>query len=63
MKSKQSSTSADEADIKLMVDKTIERGSMTEEQVLTLGISRESYLRNAAAVAARVRASGHEFAA
>jgi hypothetical protein len=63
MKNRQHLASTDETDIKLMVDKTIERGSMTEEQVLALGVSRESYLRNAPAVAARVRASGHEFAA
>ncbi|CAN7429050.1 hypothetical protein LJR251_002729 [Rhizobium rhizogenes] len=56
-------SAADERDIKLVVDTTIERGSMTEAQVLALGVSRESYLRNGPEIAARLRARNIQFAA
>ncbi len=56
-------SAADEHDIRLVVDTTIERGSMTEAQVMSLGISRESYLRNSAEIAARIRARNVQFAA
>lgn len=61
MKSKSVLSVADERDIALVVDKTIERGSMTEDQVLALGVSRESYQRNSAAIAARIRSSEMQF--
>lgn len=53
----------DERDIDLVVAKTIERGSMSDEQALALGISPESLARNRNKIAARIRASSMEFAA
>ncbi len=62
MKTSTASTE-DKRDIKLAVDKIVERGSMSDEQILDLGISPESLARNRHAIAAGVRASGMQFAA
>lgn len=63
MKPKSDTAAADARDIQLMVKLTLERGSLTKEQVLKAGISEESFHRNFAAVAAAVRAADMEFAA
>ncbi|NTG20030.1 hypothetical protein G6L00_06180 [Agrobacterium rhizogenes] len=63
MKTKSETTATDARDIQLMVKLTLERGSMTKEQVLNAGISEASFIRNSAAVAASVRAANMEFAA
>ncbi|QRM36970.1 hypothetical protein F3X89_03860 [Rhizobium rhizogenes] len=63
MKTKSETTATDARDIQLMVKLTLERGSMTKEQVLNAGISEASFIRNAPAVAASVRAANMEFAA
>ncbi|MBB3608636.1 hypothetical protein [Rhizobium sp. BK602] len=62
MKSK-TATAEDKRDIELAVSKTLELGSMSDEQVLALGISPESLARNRNAIAAAIRASGMHFAA
>ncbi|MFT4162738.1 hypothetical protein [Shinella sp.] len=62
MKTKTASTE-DKRDIKLAIDKIVELGSMSDEQILDLGISPESLARNRSAIAAGVRASGMQFAA
>ncbi|WP_412064013.1 hypothetical protein [Rhizobium sp. SYY.PMSO] len=62
MKTKTASTE-DKRDIKLAIDKIVELGSMSDEQILDLGISPESLARNRHAIAAGVRASGMQFAA
>ena len=56
-------TAEDKRDIKLAVDKILELGSMSDEQILDLGISAESLARNRNAIAAGIRASGMQFAA
>jgi hypothetical protein len=63
MKTKSETTATDARDIQLMVKLTLERGSMTKEQVLNAGISEASFIRNSPAVAASVRAANMEFAA
>jgi hypothetical protein len=52
----------DEHDIKLIVEATVERGTMTEAQAIALGVSRESVLRNGEEIAARLRARSMNFA-
>lgn len=56
-------TAEDKRDIKLAVDKILELGSMSDEQIHDLGISPESLARNRNAIAAGIRASGMQFAA
>lgn len=56
-------TADDKRDIKLAIAKIVELGSMSDEQILDLGISPESLARNRGAIAAGVRASGMQFAA
>ncbi len=56
-------SAADQSDIKLVVNTTVERGSMTEGQILALGVSRESYLRNLPHIAAELRARNIQHAA
>lgn len=63
MKTKAAVSPKDASDIKLAVDKTLELGSTSDEQLLALGISPESLARNRNAIAAGIRASGIEFAA
>ncbi|NTG74503.1 hypothetical protein G6M02_14345 [Agrobacterium rhizogenes] len=52
----------DERDIELIVEATIERGSITEAQAIALGVSRESFTRNGEKIAARIRARSVHFA-
>ncbi|RKD61531.1 hypothetical protein [Rhizobium sp. WW_1] len=61
--SKSKISAADQIDIKLVVNATVERGSMTENQILALGISRESYVRNIPHIAAELRARNIDCAA
>ncbi len=56
-------TTEDKRDIKLAVDKILELGSMSDDQITDLGITPESLARNRNAIAAGVRASGMQFAA
>ncbi len=63
MKTKTDTSATDASDIQLMVKLTLERGSLTKEQVLKAGISEASFHRNFEAVAASVRAANMEFAA
>lgn len=63
MKATPDTAVADASDIQLMVKLTLERGSLTKEQVLKAGVSEASFARNFEAVAATVRAANMEFAA
>ena len=63
MKATPNTSATDASDVQLMVKLTLERGSLTKEQVLKAGISEASFNRNFEAVAAGVRAANMEFAA
>ncbi len=63
MKSKSEISAADARDIKFMFDLVVERGAMTETQMLHAGVKPESLIRNAPAVAAMVRNAGIPVAA
>ena len=56
-------TAEDKRDIKLAVDKILELGSMSDDQITDLGITPESLARNRNAIASSVRASGMQFVA
>ncbi|MDJ1632699.1 hypothetical protein [Rhizobium rhizogenes] len=63
MKAKSEISAADARDIKFMFDLVVERGCMTEAQMLHAGVRQESLIRNGPAVAAMVRNAGIPIAA